>query len=110
MKLKLLLSLNMKKTELIQPYSSIKTFYDDAENAYKKVFEHICLTKGPEGVDKFTEKVGKYVHSMAATQMDIIENTKASILNKHVEACDFYCFNKNDELRKKPTEFFQMWL
>ena len=57
----------MKKTELNQPYSSIKTLYDDAENAYKRTFEHVCLTKGPEGVDKFTAEVGKYITGMAAT-------------------------------------------
>ena len=98
-KLKLLVLINIKKTELNQPYSSIKTLYDDAETAYKRAFEEVCLTKGPENVDTFTKEVGKYITGMAATQMDIIENTKASILLKHIECCDFYCFAKNDELR-----------
>ena len=76
-KLRSLINLNIKKTDIAQPYGSIKKLYDDAENAYKRTFEQVCLTSGPDSIDKFCSELGKYITGMASTQMDIIENTKA---------------------------------
>ena len=41
--------------------------------------------------------------------MDVIETKTEEIKEMHKEICDFYGFDRKDELRTKPVEFFEMW-
>ena len=41
--------------------------------------------------------------------MDKAERRAKDIKATHKEVCDFYGFDKSDEMRHKSVEFFEMW-
>ena len=63
-----------------------------------------------EKKDKFKTEIGTFIKDKAENEMQDIDNDVKEMKKLNQEVCDFYGFDQSDQLRKKPEEFFEMWL
>lgn len=94
-----------KMTDMQTPYSKLDSMFEEAKQAYLDV--NALDEQEPE--DSFKSLVGDYIVNWASTEMDYVEKTTKEVKENHTQICDFYGFDKSDELRTNAVDFFDMW-
>ena len=97
-----MLEANAKKTDLAAPYAALDELFQTAQTAYLQV--------SLDPPDNFQDVVGGFVADIASTWMDVVQHKMEELRAMHTDTCDFYSLEKNDEYRRKPVEFFAMWV